>query len=486
MFDKLIDFSLKNRAAVLFFTVLVAIWGWVSFKGLTIEAFPDPTDTQVQVITLFPGQPAEEVERQIGLPLERALNGTPGMNRLRNLSLFGLSFVTLTFNDGVDGLAARAQVLERLRDAELPEGITPELGPYATPIGEVYRYTLTGAKGDPMKLRTLQEWVVRPQLLRVNGVADVVSIGGLQREVHVQPDPARLAAFDLQLEDLEKAIKGGSMNASGGVLERGEATWSDDRLLIFERHGFTEEAYLTFSYSPIRVESGAVGGVFTVVSETTQKVVGERRLRVLRALSAQASEERTAEQAWARVLALLASAPQDVPFALLYGLEPQSASAHLRGRHGALPSAAAPETLSLESEQAPWPLAAAWEGPVEVALGALGAPWDGLPGGPWPEPARQALIVPLRRTGEPRPSGFLVAGTSPRLPLDAAYREALAHDGPALVDVVTDPNALSLPPKITSDQVFGFATAMSKIVLNGGAGEAVSMARSNLRNIPRR
>ncbi|ATB31089.1 efflux RND transporter permease subunit [Melittangium boletus] len=221
MFDKIVDFSLKNRAAVLFFTVLVAIWGWVSFKGLTIEAFPDPTDTQVQVITLFPGQPSEEVERQIGLPLERALNGTPGMNRLRNLSLFGLSFVTLTFNDGVDGLAARAQVLERLREAELPEGINPELGPFATPIGEVYRYTLTGAKGDPMKLRTLQEWVVRAQLLRVNGVADVVSIGGLQREVHVQPDPARLAAFDLRIEDLEKAVRGGSMNASGGILERG-------------------------------------------------------------------------------------------------------------------------------------------------------------------------------------------------------------------------------------------------------------------------
>ncbi|WP_434387106.1 efflux RND transporter permease subunit [Melittangium boletus] len=234
MFDKLVDFSLKNRAAVLFFTVLVAIWGWVSFKGLTIEAFPDPTDTQVQVITLFPGQPAEEVERQIGLPLERALNGTPGMNRLRNLSLFGLSFVTLTFNDGVDGLAARAQVLERLRDAELPEGINPELGPYATPIGEVYRYTLTGAKGDPMKLRTLQEWVVRPQMLRVNGVADVVSIGGLLREVHVQPDPARLAAFDLQLEDLERALRDGSRNASGGILERGS-----EQLVIRSKGLFT-------------------------------------------------------------------------------------------------------------------------------------------------------------------------------------------------------------------------------------------------------
>ncbi len=221
MFDHIVAFSLRNRAAVVFFTLLVVVWGYLSFRRLTIEAFPDPTDTQVQVITLYPGQAAEEVERQLGLPLERALNGTPQLFQFRNLSLFGLSFITLTFNDGVDGLWARQQVLERLRDAELPEGVTPQLGPYATPIGEVYRYTLTGAGGDPMELRTLQDWVVRPMLLRVDGVADVVSYGGLLREIHVQPEPAKLAFFNLQLDDLESAIKKGSVNASGGVLERG-------------------------------------------------------------------------------------------------------------------------------------------------------------------------------------------------------------------------------------------------------------------------
>ena len=155
MFEHLVDFSLKNKAAVLALTAIVSVWGWLSFRDLTVEAFPDPTETQVQVITLYPGQPAEEVERQLGLPLERALNGIPQLSRLRNLSLFGLSYVTLTFNDGTDGLWARQQVLERLRDADLPDGIVPQLGPYATPIGEVYRYTLVGAGGDPMKLRTL-------------------------------------------------------------------------------------------------------------------------------------------------------------------------------------------------------------------------------------------------------------------------------------------------------------------------------------------
>ena len=221
MFERIVRFSLANRGAVLFFTLVVVVAGVYSFRALTIEAFPDPTDTQVTVITLYPGQPTEEVERQIGLPIERALNGTPGVTRLRNLSMFGLSNITLTFADGVDPLFARAQVLERLRDAELPEGVTPELGPLATPIGEIYRYTVSGGGDDPMALRTLEDWVVRPRLLRVQDVADVVTYGGLEHEIHVEPSPARLAAYGLTLEDLENALGKSSRNASGGWLERG-------------------------------------------------------------------------------------------------------------------------------------------------------------------------------------------------------------------------------------------------------------------------
>jgi cobalt-zinc-cadmium resistance protein CzcA len=221
VFDHIVAFSLRNRTAVLFFSLVVVAAGISAFRALTIEAFPDPTDTQVNVITLFPGQPTEEVERQIGLPIERALNGTPGLVRLRNMSLFGLSYVTLTFADGVDALFARAQVLERLRNADLPDGVTPALGPLATPIGEIYRYTLSGSGGDPMRLRTLQDWVVGPRLLRVQGVADVVDYGGLVREVHVQPSPAKLAAYGLTLEELENALRKASHNASGGILDRG-------------------------------------------------------------------------------------------------------------------------------------------------------------------------------------------------------------------------------------------------------------------------
>src|SRR5256885_4546532 len=202
MIDGLVKGSLHTRLFVFIMAVFIAAAGYYAYSNLTIEAFPDPTDTQVQVITIYPGQPTEEVERRVSIPLERALNGTPGLFRLRSISLFGLSFVTLTFEDGVEPYLARQQVLERLRQAELPEGVQPSLGPLATPIGEVYRYTLQGKGADPMSLRTQQDWVVRPQLLRVPGVADVVSYGGLLREIHVEPDPARMAALEISLSDI--------------------------------------------------------------------------------------------------------------------------------------------------------------------------------------------------------------------------------------------------------------------------------------------
>src|SRR3954470_18611648 len=142
MLETLLRGSLTTRLLVFILAVFLAAAGWYSYRNLTIEAFPDPTDTQVQVITLYPGQPTEEVERRISLPLERALNGTPGLFRLRSISLFGLSFVTLTFDDTIEPLRARQQVVERLSDAALPTGVHPGLGPMATPIGEVYRYTL--------------------------------------------------------------------------------------------------------------------------------------------------------------------------------------------------------------------------------------------------------------------------------------------------------------------------------------------------------
>ncbi len=221
MIEGLVKSSLHTRLLVFILAVFVAAAGWYSYSNLTIEAFPDPTDTQVQVITIYPGQPSEEVERRVSIPLERALNGVPGLFRLRSISLFGLSLVTLTFEDGVEPLVARQQIMERIPDANLPPGIEPDLGPLATPIGEVYRYTLEGQGADPMTLRTVQDWVVRPAIMRVPGVADVVSYGGLVKEIHVEPDPTKMAQDGVVLDDLFQALSKASQNASGGSIERG-------------------------------------------------------------------------------------------------------------------------------------------------------------------------------------------------------------------------------------------------------------------------
>ena len=221
MFERLVSACLGHRLAVLIATALVVLWGFYAFNGLTIEAFPDPTDTQVQIITSNPGQPAEEMERQVSIPIERAVNGMPGLARTRSINLFGLSFVTLTFREGVDVYFARAQTAERLRIAVLPDGVVAQLGSVSTPIGEIYRYTLTRETPDPLELRTLQDWVVRPALLQVDGVADVVSYGGLEKEIEVHPDPVAMAAKRVTMADIEDALRKSSINASGGTLQRG-------------------------------------------------------------------------------------------------------------------------------------------------------------------------------------------------------------------------------------------------------------------------
>ena len=222
MIETIILKSLKNRMAIFLLAIIIGVVGWFSYSHLTVEAFPDPTDFQVQVITLYEGQPAEEVERRVSIPIERALNGVPGVYRQRSASLFGLSMVTLTFEDGVDPLASRQQIDERLTDATLPPGVQPQLGPLATPIGEVYRYTLGGKGADPMTLRTIQDWIVGPALMRVPGIADVTGYGGLEKEIHVEPDPAKMAELGIVLDDIFSGLNQASANATGGAVERGE------------------------------------------------------------------------------------------------------------------------------------------------------------------------------------------------------------------------------------------------------------------------
>jgi cobalt-zinc-cadmium resistance protein CzcA len=223
MLERLIDLAVTRRVATLFLSVAFVVFGIFTFEKLKIEAFPDVTNVQVMVITLYPGQAAEEVEKQITIPVERALVGVPNALVQRSITSFGLSQVIVTFEDGVDIYFARQQIAEKLRDADVPDGVTPTLGPNDTPVGQVYQYTLESDHHTPSELRSWQDWVVSKQLKAVPGVADVVSFGGFQKEWHVLADPARLRSQGLALKDLIDAVTASNGATSGGYLPFGES-----------------------------------------------------------------------------------------------------------------------------------------------------------------------------------------------------------------------------------------------------------------------
>jgi cobalt-zinc-cadmium resistance protein CzcA len=223
MLERLIDLAVHKRTATIILTACFALFGLHTLTKLKIESFPDVTNVQVMVITLYPGQAAEEVEKKVTIPVERALFGTPNVLVHRSITSFGLSQVIVTFEDNVDIYFARQQVSERLPDADVPEGVTPSLGPNDTPVGQIYQYTLESDHHTPSELRSWQDWVVEKHLKRIAGVADVVSFGGFQKEYHVLADPGRLRASGLTLKDLINAVAGSNGATSGGYLQYGES-----------------------------------------------------------------------------------------------------------------------------------------------------------------------------------------------------------------------------------------------------------------------
>src|SRR5437773_7756549 len=221
MIRRFIEFGLHQPFFLILLVALFTAGGVAAFRSLPVEAFPDVTDTQVQVITLFPGRAAEEVEKQVTIPIEIGLSAVPHSVRLFSHTQFGLSFIAVTFDDAVDAYFARQQVLERLRDVDLPPGLDPQLGPLATPIGEIYRYRLKGGL-SPTDMRTVQDWIVARQLKTVPGVADVVTYGGFIKQYQVEPDLPKLKAYGVTLQQLFTALGRGSANAGGGYVDRGE------------------------------------------------------------------------------------------------------------------------------------------------------------------------------------------------------------------------------------------------------------------------
>jgi cobalt-zinc-cadmium resistance protein CzcA len=228
MLNAIIDFSLKNRFIVLLATGLLIVVGVRSAIRLPLDAFPDTTPVQVQINTVAPELLPEEVERLITFPVEYTMGGLKGLAELRSVSKFGFSQVVAIFKDGTDIYFARQQVNERLGEAKLPAGIErPKMGPVATGLGEVYHYLLTSGtpEVDLTELRTLQDWSIRPRLLRVPGVAEINAWGGFEKQFEVQADPTKLAKHELTLDDLTRALKQNNQNVGGGyVVRSGEAS----------------------------------------------------------------------------------------------------------------------------------------------------------------------------------------------------------------------------------------------------------------------
>ncbi len=221
MLAGLLGLALRHRAAVVMVVLAMAGTGVWAFKQLKLEAYPDISDTGVVVITLYPGFAAEEVEQQVTIPIERALNNTPRLISRRSRTIFGLSIVELTFAEGTDDYFARQRVLDKLRDATLPDGVTPTLAPLSTGVGEMYRYVLVGDGYDAMQLRELQDWVVTPRLLQIPGVADVTIFGGLVRQYEVQLDPKALNKYKFSVRQVADAVKNNNRNAGGALLTMG-------------------------------------------------------------------------------------------------------------------------------------------------------------------------------------------------------------------------------------------------------------------------
>lgn len=222
MLAGLLSLALRHRVAVLMAVFALAGAGVWAFKQLKLEAYPDISDTGVVVITLYPGFAAEEVEQQVTIPIERALNNTPRLISRRSRTIFGLSIVELTFSEGTGDYFARQLVLDKLRDATLPDGVTPTLAPLSTGIGEFYRYVLVGKGFDAMQLRELQDWVVTPRLLQIQGVADVTIFGGLVRQYEIQLDPKALNKYKFSVRQIADAVKSNNRNAGGALLTMGQ------------------------------------------------------------------------------------------------------------------------------------------------------------------------------------------------------------------------------------------------------------------------
>src|SRR5690554_4328733 len=222
MIKNLLLFSLKNRWVVVAASLALMVVGYISFTQLQIDAYPDIADTNVIIVAQYQGRASEEVEQQVPIPIERALQNTPNVLDRRSRTIFGLGVIQLTFKDGTDDYFARQQVMERLATVELPDDVDIELAPLSTAVGEIFRYVVEAPPTfTPMELRDLQDWVIIPYLLQTSGVAEVATFGGALKQFHILTSPDKLRKYNLTVSEVENAVIANNQNTGGNILERG-------------------------------------------------------------------------------------------------------------------------------------------------------------------------------------------------------------------------------------------------------------------------
>jgi len=215
---KIISFSLKNKIFITFSTLILILWGIIAFKNIPIEAFPDVTNTQITIITQWPGRSAEEVEKYVTIPIEIAMNPVQKRTSVRSTTVFGLSVIKVIFEDNVDDAFARQQVNNLLRGVPLPDGADPDVQPPTGPTGEIFRYTLQSSTKTARELKTIQDWVIERQFLSVPGVGDVVSFGGEVKTFEIKVNPGKLASYDITPLDVYNAVAKSNINVGGDVI----------------------------------------------------------------------------------------------------------------------------------------------------------------------------------------------------------------------------------------------------------------------------
>src|SRR6202050_1265784 len=225
MIDQFVAFCLHRRVAVIVVAVLLSVFGIYAWETLSVEAYPELGDVAAQVTTQIPGLAAEEVEQLITIPLERQINGTPGLLLMRSSSTFGLSLITVLFRDGYEDYWAPRRLLERLGQATLPAGASPSLDPVAGPGGEIYRYTLESDSKNLQELSEIQRWMVIPAMKSVPGVVDDTNFGGFTTEYQLDLDPRQLQHYGLGITDVINAINNNNTNAGGGRVSRGDQSY---------------------------------------------------------------------------------------------------------------------------------------------------------------------------------------------------------------------------------------------------------------------